>query len=116
MQLSAGLPTFEMLNNLSFFRLLTLASLVAFAIVSVACAPKTANVALPVDASSQTDDLELREFIAALYKDAVQNADSALHRGRLAMAYDANGFAEASIQSYEQVSQLDETDMRWPYL
>ena len=37
------------------------------------------------------------------------------HRGRLGMAYEANGFPEAAFQSYLQASALDPTEARWPY-
>ena len=105
-----------MLNNVSFRGLHLVLTLFTAVIVLVACGPKTSIVTPPVDASDQTDDVELSGFLAGLYAEAVRNADSGLHRGRLAMAYDANGFVAASIQSYEQASLLDETDMRWPYL
>lgn len=105
-----------MSNQTSFFGWLATWTLVIFVLCLVACAPKTPIVVPPVDASNQTEDVELQAFLAGLHREAVQFAESGLHRGRLAMAYDANGFAEASIQSYEQASQLDGTDMRWPYL
>ena len=37
-------------------------------------------------------------------------------RGRLGMAYHANGFAEAAIATYGQAAALDPSDFRWPYL
>ncbi len=63
-----------------------------------------------------TEDLELHRFLESLVAVAVANPKSASHRGRLAMAYDANGFKDAAVKTYRQTSQLDPTDFRWPYL
>lgn len=70
----------------------------------------------PPNHASQTQDLELQEFITRLVTEAVENSTSAVHRGRLAMSYDANGFTDAAIQTYEQARMLDRADIRWPYL
>ena len=36
-------------------------------------------------------------------------------RGRLAMAYEVNGFPDAALATYEQAESLDPSDFRWPY-
>ena len=36
-------------------------------------------------------------------------------RGRLAMAYDINGFIDAAVVTYEQAEQLDPEEFSWPY-
>ena len=42
--------------------------------------------------------------------------ESAELRGRLGMAYDANGFGAAAVEMYRQAAQLDPYAFRWPYL
>ena len=36
-------------------------------------------------------------------------------RGRLAMAYDINGFIDAAVVTYEQAERLDPEEFSWPY-
>ena len=102
--------------NILVRRLIGELLLLALIIALVSCGRDHVIDAPPIDASGQTDDIELREFLAKLHAEAVGESRSGIHRGRLAMAYDANGFSEASIQSYAQAAQLDPSDMRWPYL
>lgn len=58
--------------------------------------------------------------LAAFLADRVASAQalpaSAAMRGRLAMAYHANGLADAALASYAQAEKLDPGDPRWPYL
>lgn len=82
----------------------------------VGCAEESTEVQAPLDASLETEDSELRRFVADTYEKAIRNPDSALHRGRLGMVYDANGFVEAAVVTYGQAHDLDADDMRWPYL
>ena len=74
------------------------------------------QVASPVDASLSTNDNELQTYIRELYDRAVREPESATHRGRLGMVYDANGFKDAAIETYHQTYLLDTNDLRWPYL
>ena len=73
-------------------------------------------VADPIDLSGNTNDDELQVFISDMYNNALNEPESALHRGRLGMVYDANGFKDAAIETYGQTYELDSDDARWPYL
>lgn len=70
----------------------------------------------PVIESTRVDDTELRQFLADLHHKTVAEPHVPSHRGRLAMAYDANGFTQAAIETYAQTAELADHDMRWPYL
>jgi len=63
-----------------------------------------------------SEDERLVEFIQEKLELAQQNPKSDLHRGRLAMAYDANGFREEAVTTYSQAQQLSPNSFRWPYL
>ncbi len=82
----------------------------------VSCAEPPAEVQAPIDVSLETEDPELREFVADMHAKAADNSNSSLHRGRLGMAYDANGFTDVAAVTYRQARELDEDDMTWPYL
>lgn len=82
----------------------------------IGCADESMQISAPIDASNDTEDLELRQFIADMHLRSKVDPDSALHRGRLGMAYDANGFTEAAAETYKQARTLDSDDVRWPYL
>ena len=96
----------------SFAGLCLLTVLVAL----VACHQSNSIVGDPVNVSSETQDSELQHFLESLVSDAIENPNSAIYRGRLAMAYDANTFTDAAISTYQQARQLDPADVRWPYL
>ena len=99
------------------FRHTCLISVLALSLFSLlACGPSRDAVHPPVNVASQTDDGELRAYLEGMVEDAINNQESAAFRSRLAMAYDANSFVDAAITTYEQASQLDPSDMRWPYL
>ena len=61
-------------------------------------------------------DAELAAFLRQCVDDASAHPRSGPVRGRLAMAYDANGFDEAAIASYLQAAKLDADEFLWPYL
>ena len=82
----------------------------------MSCSRDAITVSSPINAAEQTAEKELRRFLQGLYEEAVNNRDSALHRGRLAMAYDANSFTDEAIETYAQAHQLDGTELRWVYL
>ena len=58
---------------------------------------------------------ELAEFLDDLYQSARNLPESAPMRGRLAIAYDANGFADAAATTYAQAEVLDPGEFLWPY-
>ena len=55
------------------------------------------------------------EFLRLRQQAVIEAPESALERGKLAMAYDANGFVDAAEGSYAQAAQLDAAEFRWPY-
>ena len=64
-----------------------------------------------LDVADQDLVLFIREKIDA----ARLESTSALRRGQLGMAYEANGFHDAAEVTYRQASDLDPTDFRWFY-
>lgn len=82
----------------------------------IACSETPIEIPDPIDASHQTEDIELRQFVADMFTRATNNPNSSLHRGRLGMVYDANGFKDAAVATYTQARALDSDDLRWPYL
>lgn len=64
---------------------------------------------------SNRDEM-LTKFIAEQFQEVNSNPESGLHRGRLAMAYDANGFREEAVKVYAQAHALSPNVFLWPYL
>ena len=60
-------------------------------------------------------DQDLVRFIQEKVNAARSERESALRRGQLGMAYEANGFHDAAEVTYRQASELDPTDFRWFY-
>jgi len=92
-------------------RLMALGALVALC----ACTDR-GSVGPPVVAGVDGDDAELASFLREQAKAASARMRSGPIRGRLAMAYDANGFDEAAIASYAQAAELEADEFLWPYL
>ena len=69
----------------------------------------------PIVAGIDSPDDELTEYLKAMIQTARALPKSALMRGRLAMAYDVNGFHDAALATYDQAESLDPDDFRWPY-
>ena len=69
----------------------------------------------PVVAAIDSPDTELAEFLKELIGQARVMPKSGAMRGRLAMAYEVNGFPDAALAAYEQAESLDPSDFRWPY-
>lgn len=69
----------------------------------------------PVAAGFDAQETELAEYLADLYQSARAAPQSATLRGRLGMAYDANGFVDAANASYGQAEALDPGEFLWPY-
>lgn len=70
----------------------------------------------PVIAIHLTD---LPKAVVSLVEPLIQQATAepvvGRHRGRLGMAYEANGFPEAAFSSYQQAETLAPVEARWPY-
>ena len=69
----------------------------------------------PVAVGHDAEDQELAAFLAELHQSAERLPESAALRGRLALAYDANGFADTAIITYEQAAALAPDEFLWPY-
>lgn len=69
----------------------------------------------PVEAGLDSTEPELVAFLQEMVRSAEVMPASALHRGRLGMAYDANGFHEAAATTYKQAAALDPSAFNWPY-
>ena len=64
---------------------------------------------------SGNEELELISFLQDLHDAVVQNPTEDQTRGRLAMAYDVNGFSERAITVYGQAASLARGEFNWPY-
>ena len=58
---------------------------------------------------------DLTAALQSLHDAAIANPDDAEHRGRLAMAYDVNGFEQRAIVVYGQAAVLEPDEFNWPY-
>lgn len=81
-----------------------------------ACTPEARDgVGEPVVAGLEAPDQELVEYLGELLEAARGLPESGRMRGRLGMAYEVNGFADAALASYQQAEALAPDDFRWPY-
>ena len=85
------------------------------AVVVLAACEQTRERTAPVTADLGGVEAGLARFIGKRLADARSQPSSGLMRGRLGMAYEANGFKDAAADSYAQAHALDEDDFRWPY-
>ncbi|MDE0177904.1 MAG: tetratricopeptide repeat protein [Gammaproteobacteria bacterium] len=69
----------------------------------------------PIVAGVDINDADVAEHLEGLLQSVLTVPTSGSIRGRLGMAYDINGFREAAIATYQQASELDPDDFRWPY-
>lgn len=69
----------------------------------------------PIVVGTDSPDRDLADYLEEMIQSARAMDESALVRGRLAMAYDVNGLREAALATYEQAEALDPSDFRWPY-
>ena len=93
----------------------TLVSTVALACAAAMAGCTEQNDALVVQGLDSAEPA-LAAFLAERVASAQALPASGAMRGRLAMAYHANGFADAALASYAQAEELDPHDGRWPYL
>lgn len=80
-----------------------------------ACQERSGHSMSPVGVSLEGADpdlaVRLKEFLSAT-RGAPHSGEL---RGRLAMAYEVNGFPEAAIATYAQAGALDPDEFSWPY-
>ncbi len=60
-------------------------------------------------------DAEIKSFLGEARAAAQRHPQDGARRGALAMAYEANGFADAALANYAKARRLAPTDPRWPY-
>lgn len=73
------------------------------------------QIAEPVSLTSTDVDPELAKSLTNLLESARAYPRSSDRRGRLAMAYDSNGFTDAAATTYEQAETLNSGVFMWPY-
>lgn len=69
----------------------------------------------PIVAGVDSGDADVGEHLEGLLQSVRTVPTSGPLRGRLAMAYDVNGFRQEAIATYRQAQSLDPKDFRWPY-
>ena len=69
----------------------------------------------PVAAGADAVDRDLADYLREQHQAARDLPQSGAIRGRLGMAYHANGFADAAMATYRQAAALDAGEFRWPY-
>ena len=74
------------------------------------------RVGAPVAAGLDAEEGELADYLADLHRSAADLDRSGPLRGRLGMAYHANGFDGAAAVTYAQARALDPEEFLWPYL
>lgn len=75
----------------------------------------TPRVSPPARAGFDSPDEELASFLRGMYKEALEDPESGVARGRLGIAYEINQQTEAARLSYEQAEALDPDEFLWPY-
>ena len=90
--------------------------LLAFSLICIVAGCGKIGVGAPVVEGLDTPELALAEYLAEQVEAAQALPGSGAMRGRLAMAYHANGFVGAALESYRQAHALAPDDARWPYL
>ena len=88
----------------------------AITLFSVALFGCAEDAGPPVAAGFDSDEAELADYLAELYGTAQEFRDSGPMRGRLGLAYDANGFTQAAAATYAQAHALEDHEFLWPYL
>ena len=94
-------------------RFLRALAVTLFALVVAGCAE---DVGPPVATGFDSTDSELADYLEELHGTALAFPDSGPMRGRLALAYDANGFTEAAAATYAEAQALEAAEFLWPYL
>lgn len=88
----------------------------AITLLSLALYGCAEGVGTPVAAGFDSDEAELADYLRELHRTALEFPDSGAMRGRLGLAYDANGFTVAAAATYAQAQALEGHEFLWPYL
>lgn len=88
----------------------------AVPLVSLALFGCAEGVGPPVAVGFDSNEAELAGYLEELHGTAREFPDSGPMRGRLGLAYDANGFTEAAAATYTQAQALERREFLWPYL
>ena len=90
--------------------------LLPFGLLAAGCGEATAStVAAPVAVDTSQADASVAEQLLRLLATARAAPMSAPMRGRLAMAYEVNGFPDAALATYVQAQALAPDDFSYPY-
>ena len=79
------------------------------------CDGRRAAIGPPAEVDLGVADAELRAFLTDLRAAAARRPEDGERRGRLAMGYEANGFAAAALAAYAAAQALSPADARWPH-
>ena len=83
--------------------------------ILVGCGDAPGRLQAPPVISLNDADPRLVELLDELHGAVRAAPRSGEMRGRLAMAYDVNGFADAALDTYRQAELLDQSEFSWPY-
>ena len=82
---------------------------------SAACEQGAVDRLAPVAVVLDDVDPDIAEGISELFAAARAAPHSGELRGRLAMAYEMNGFPDAALATYAQAAAFDPAEFSWPY-
>ena len=74
------------------------------------------TVAVPIAVGLDSTDAKVVEVLRERIEAARMHPDSGSHRGTLGLAYEANGYDVAALESYAQAEALAGDAFEWPYL
>lgn len=84
-------------------------------IAGTGCEGRSDHPTAPIAVSLEGADHELAARLAELLAATRSAPQSGELRGRLAMAYEMNGFPDAALGMYAQAEALDPDEFSWPY-
>ena len=85
---------------------------IVLALYLAACSGPVGEV-IVVDVSDREEAVE--DLLDRIVHAAKAQPDSAEARGRLAMAYEVNGYIPAAISTYQQANAIDQDQFNWWY-
>jgi tetratricopeptide (TPR) repeat protein len=85
------------------------------ALLAAACSREPQGVGPVPRFETGAVDAEAAAMILRCVEEAEQSPEDAAARGRLGLAYDANGAPRAALAAFRQAAALDPTEPRWSY-